>query len=375
MRFWVAIGLLLVSTVAYASNRVQVEGHGRTKKEAQQDACDTAIKQVVGQVIVSDQEVKGDRLTKDWIGSYSAGYCLYFEVLETRHEADQVVVKMNVAVESSKIAQRMLSSGDKSLIIAGEHLQMLIDSQLDQRNSGDRLVTEVLDSYPYNAYVVNSGQTDIGIDNRREVYIDVPYEIHWSQFWLDALNETLGVIAVDSKSCNSWFIKQDNKIRLSAGSGLLGRLRDTPCGQEADMRMSYKQLGSWFSETRSYYFHDRRTLEVINRQIQTPVGQQHIGVRVDLKDAGGDIVDSRCGKVPTDKLIRYTESQMEVVHLNDRQRNLRPVINGDASVYGDFRVHLHDKELIGNVAKVTLTIEKTCVQGEQGEHKKSLGRR
>jgi hypothetical protein len=341
--------------VAYASNRVQVEGHGRTKKEAQQDACDTAIKQVVGQVIVSDQEVKGDRLTKDWIGSYSAGYCKYSEVLETRHEADRVVVKMNVAVESSKIAQRMLSSGDKSMIIAGEHLQLLIDSQLDQRNKGDQLIAEVLTSYPYNAYVINSGQTDIGIGARRERYVDIPYEIHWSRFWLESLNETLGVIAVDSKSCSSWFVKQDNKIRLSAGSGLLGRLPDTPCGQEADMRVSHN------SNTKSYYFYDRQTLEVVNSQLQTPVGQQHIGVRVNLKDAGGDIVDSRCGKVRTDKLIRYTESQMEVVHWNDQQRNLRPVIDGDASVYGYFRVHLHDKELIGNVAKVTLTIEKTCV--------------
>jgi hypothetical protein len=354
LRFWVVLGLLLVSTLAYADTRVQVEGYGRTKKEAQQDACNTAIKQVVGQVIVSDRETSGDRLTKDFIGSYSAGYCKYSEVLETRHESDRVVVKMNVAVESSKIAQRMLSSGDKSMIIAGEHLQMLIDSQLDQRNKGDQLIAEVLDSYPYNAYVLNSGQTDIGIDNRREVYIDVPYEIHWSRFWLEALNETLGVIAVDSKSCSSWFVKQDNKIQLSAGSGLLGRLLDTPCGQEADMRVSHK------GNTGSYYFYDRQTLEEVNSKLQTSVGQQHIGVRVDLKDAGGDVVYSKCGKVPTDKLIRYTESQMEVVHWNDQQRNLRPVINGDASVYGFFRVHLHDKKLIGNVAKITLTVGKTC---------------
>ena len=98
MRFWVALGLLLVSTVAYAVTRVQVEGHGRTEKEAKQDACDTAIKQEVGQVIVRDRETSGERLTKDFIGSYSAGYCKYSEVLETRHEFDRVVVKMNVAV-------------------------------------------------------------------------------------------------------------------------------------------------------------------------------------------------------------------------------------------------------------------------------------
>ena len=358
---WFALGLLFVSTCAYANTRIQVEGHGTTVDQAKQNGFRNAIEQVVGQVIVSDQEVRGDQLTKDWIGGYSAGYVDDFEILETRQEGNVIVVKMNVAVASSKIAQRMMSSGNKSLIIDGERLQAQIDTQLDQRNRGDQLIAEVLASYPYNAYVVNSGQTEIGLGVRRELYVDVPYEIHWSRFWLEALNETLGVIAVDSKGCNSWFVKQDNKIRLSAGSGLLGRSRDTPCGQEADMRVSYKRSGNWFSETRSYYFHDRQTLEVINGQIQTPVGRQHIGLRVDLKDAGGNVLDSRCARIDTSLFVTYTESQVEVVHWNDQRRNLRPVVNGDASVYGVLRVHLHDKELIGNISKVSLTVEKTCI--------------
>lgn len=359
-RSWLALGLLLVSTWAYPSIRVLVEGHGSTADLAKQNAFRNAIEQVVGQVIVSDQEVRGDQLTKDWIGGYSAGYVDAFEILETRQDGRDVIVKMNVAVSSSKIAKRMMSSGNKSLIIEGERLQAQIDTQLDQRNRGDQLIAEVLSSYPYNAYVVNSGQTEIGLGSRREVYIDIPYELHWSKFWLEALDEALGVIAVDTKSCNSFFVKQDNKIGLSSQSGLLGRLVDTPCGQEANMRVSYKKAGDWTSATHSYYFYDRQTLEVINNQIQTPVGRQHIGLRVDLKDAGGNVVDSRCARIDTSLFVSYTESQFEVVHWNDQNRNLRPVINGDASVYGVLRVHLHNKELIGNVNKITLTVEKTC---------------
>jgi hypothetical protein len=357
---WFLVGLILWSSYANSDTRVQVEGHGNNVDQAKQNGFRNAIEQVVGQVIISDQEVKGDQLTKDWIGGYSAGYVDDFEILETRQEGNVTVVKMNVAVASSKIAQRMMSSGNKSLIINGERLQAQLDTQLDQRNRGDQLIAEVLTSYPYNAYVVNSGQTEIGLGVRREVYVDVPYEIHWSRFWLEALNETLGVIAVDSKGCNSWVVKQDNKIRLSSQAGLLGRLRDTPCGQEADMRVNYKQSGSWFGETRSYYFHDRQTLEVINGQIQTPVGRQHIGLRVDLKDAGGNVLDNRCARIDTSLFVTYTESQLEVVHWNDQHRNLRPVVNGDASVYGVLRIHLHNKELIGNISKVSLTVEKTC---------------
>jgi hypothetical protein len=276
MRSWVALGLLFVSTCAYANTRIQVEGHGATVDQARLNGFRLAIEQVVGQVIISDQEVKGDQLTKDWIGGYSAGYVDDYEVLETRRVDNEYVLKMNVAVASSKIAQRMLSSGNESLMINGQRLQAQIESQLDQRSRGDQLIAEVLASYPYNAYVVNSGQTELTFGVRRQVYIDIPYEIHWSKFWLDALNETLGVIAVNSKSCNGYFVKQDNKIRLSPTRSVI-RMTDTPCGQEADIRVSSKKSGDWLSRVNSYYFYDRQTLEVVNNELQTPQGRQPEG--------------------------------------------------------------------------------------------------
>lgn len=352
----IALCLFAASTCSLANTRLQVEGHGTTVDQARQNGFRLAIEQAVGQVIVSDQEVKGDQLTKDWIGGYSAGYVDQYEVLETRQEGHEIVVKMNVLVSDSKIAKRMLSSGNKNLIIAGEQLQAQLDTQLEQRDRGDRLIAEVLSSYPYNAYVVNSGQTEVTIGQRREVYVDVPYELHWSRFWLEALDEALGVIAVDSKSCNSWLVRQDNKIKLNAGS----RTKDSPCGQEASMRVAYKKPGAWMSETHSYYFYDHQTLEVINGQIQTPAGRQHIGLRVDLKDAGGRVLDSRCARIDTSLFVNYTEPQFEVVHWNDQSRNLRPVINGDASVYGVLRINLKTKELISDVARISLTVEKTC---------------
>ena len=360
VKSWFAFGLFLATTVSYANTRLQVEGHGTTVEQAKQNGFRTAIEQVVGQVIVSDQEVSGSQLTKDWIGGYSAGYVDAFEILETHQEGNEVIVKMNVAVASSKIAQRMMSSGDHSLIIQGEQLQAQLDTQLEQRDQGDRLIAEVFSSYPHNAYIVNSGQTELGIGQRREVYIDVPYEIHWSHFWLEAIEEALGVIALDSKSCNSWWKQQDERIRLSAGQGLLGNLRDTPCGQESDMRLTYKKAGNWLSVTHSYYFYDRQTRDVINSQLRTPVGRQHIGLRVDLKNADGLTIDSRCAKIDTSLFVSYTNPQLEVISYNDLDRNVRSNINGDQSVYGTLRVHLHNKDIIGEVARVALTIEKTC---------------
>lgn len=346
---------------AHTTVRIQVEAQGRSLNEAKQQAFRSAIEQVVGQVVVSDQEVKGSTLTKDFIGGYSAGYVDDFEILESRNDNGTWAVKMNVAVASSKIAQRMLSSGNKSLIVEGQRLQAQIESQIDQRNNGDSLISNVLSSYPYNAYVVNSGQTEFAISGRRQVYIDVPYDIRWSKFWLDGFNEALGVIAVDSKSCNSFWNKQDSKIRLNAKPGLISTMRDTPCGQEADLRLTHKNSGSFLSQTQSYYFYDKQTLNTINNELQNPTGQQHIGLRVNLVDSGGNVLDSRCANINTELFVSYTESKMEVSRWSDGKRNLHPQIDGQANVYGTLRVHLQDSQIVGDITKITLNIEKTCV--------------
>lgn len=353
MKYWVFIGLLFFSTCVYAGTRVTVEGHGSTEAEAKQDAFDSAITQVVGQVIVSDKETSGDHLVKDFIGGYSAGYIENFEILETRKSSDGVMVKLSVSVASSKIAQRMLSRGYQVTLINGPQIQAQLESQLAQRERGDRLLSNVLASYPFNAFVIRADRTEVVIGARRQVIVNVPYEISWSRFWLDALNETLGLIAVDSKNCSSFWIKQDNKLRISPRPGLSTMLTDTPCGQEADFRVRT-------SQTNSYYFYDKKTLELVNHQLQSPVGRQHIGLRVNILDAGGNIVDSGCVRIDAASFVGYTEPTNEVVHWNDRSRNLRPYINGQGKYRDVLKMNITSTGEIDEMAKVDLTIEKTC---------------
>ena len=353
IRCVVVLVLLLFSSIAYAGTRVVVEGHGYSEADAKQDAFDSAITQVVGQVIVSDKEVSGDRLVKDFIGGYSAGYVENFEILETRRSPDRITVKLSVSVASSKIAQRMMSKGYQVTLINGPQIQSQLESQLAQRERGDRLLSNVLSSYPFNAFVVRADRTDVVIGARRQVTINVPYEISWSRFWLDALNETLGLIAVDSKNCNSFWIKQDNKLQISPRPGLSTQLTDTPCGQEADFRVKTNQ-------TNSYYFYDKKTLELVNHQLQSPAGRQHIGLRVNILDAGGNIVDSGCIRIDASSFVGYTEPTNEVVHWNDRSRNLRPYIDGQGTYKDILKMNVTSTGEIDEMAKIDLTIEKTC---------------
>ena len=347
MRFWVALGLLLVSTVAYAGARVQVEGHGRTEKEAKQDACDTAIKQVVGQVIVSDRETSGDRLTKDVIGSYSAGRCKYSEsdVLETRHETDRVVVKMNVAVESSKIAERMLVRGRQDMTIDGDSLQAQMESEFDRRSRGDQLVLQILDSYPQNAFMLSSGSTEFKISNRRSPYVEIPASIVMNTAWVSAFSEALSLVAVKQTDCGSWSRILANSI---ANTKIKNRMT---CGAIPDLR-----IGS-----NGYYFYDQGTIRLINAELQPSTGGQRIALHVDILDASGDTVDHRCTDVSTEIFFKYNHPSQAVVNMNDRDMILRPEIHADNRINVKLNLNLSNIRDFSEVAKVRLTVGKTCV--------------
>ena len=344
---WFALSLLLVSTWAYPNVKIQVEGHGPTVELAKKNAFQHAIEQVVGQVIVSDQEANGDQLVKDFVGGYSAGYVDDYEILSSEVIDQGIVVKMNVSVASSKIAERMRSSGNKTLMLDGERVQAQLDTQLEQRRQGDQLIAEILSSYPYNAYVVNSGTTEFAISRLREPYVDIPYEIHWSKFWLDATNEALKLISIDSKSCGWLKMRLDNQMQINGQPGLFTRANDTLCGREADARVLTK------NQVDSYYFADLGTVNVVKHGFIPEVGRPTIGLRVDLIDTGGNVVDSRCANIDTSLFVSTYQPQLEIAG------SPRPVINGQASVYGILRVHLHKD--IENVFKTKLTVEKTCV--------------
>jgi hypothetical protein len=55
---------------------------------------------------------------------------------------------------------------------------------------------------------------------------------------------------------------------------------------------------------------------MINNELRTE-GQQHIGLRVDLLDAGGNIIDSRCARINNERFIRY-ERPAGTYNLRDR---------------------------------------------------------
>jgi hypothetical protein len=327
---------------AHPTVKVTAEGHGNSFESAKQSAFTHAIQLAVGEFIVSDQEANGPNLIKDFVGGYSAGYIDDYEILNQSQDGNEWVVKLIAEVASSKVAERMMLSGNKTLMINGEKIRDNLQSQLDQRASGDRLLAEVISSYPYNALIINSGRTEWAVNQYRQSYIDVPYEIHWSKFWLAALDEAFSVVAVNSSSC----------------SGVYMIVFNSACDREAYVKISLKNDKDYFPHVNNYQFADYQTMTMITDEFKPAVGRPHIGLRVDLINAGGDVVDSRCARIDTSLFVSWYQSENDELHST---RIPRTMINGQTSVYGVVRVHEKDPNRFREAVKIKLTVEKTCI--------------
>ena len=329
-------------------------------ESAKRSCFDSAIEQVVGQLIVSDLEVSGDVITKDTVASYSAGYIDDYVIKkQQRDELGWWRLEMSISVASSKIAQRKITRGEHADLVNGLKARDIIDSQLDQRADGDHLLSTVLASYPENAYVINSGKTEFSVNRLRQAYVDVPYSITMSQPWLAAFAEALEAVAVNANTCTnlkSRFTKSLANTQVGIGDGVK-RLSADACSNEPDLRMTVKR--DWFADTKAYYFADTNTIEMINSNLQTQ-GQQHIGLRVNMLDAGGNIIDSRCARINNELFIQYAKPR-GTYNLRDMHTDSRPSIQGQSNVYGTLRVTIKNIQQLEDLAKIKLNIQQTCV--------------
>lgn len=366
---WLALGLLVTSwscadvpkTMQSATVTVTVDADGKTVDDARRNGFKTAIEQVVGVVLISEQEVQGNSLTRDFIGNYSSGYVDDYEIIESyQDQHNQWHIKMHVQVASSKIAQRMLTNAKDYRMIDGPRIAAQIESQLDQRRDGDQLIATVLNTYPENAYIINNGQTEFKISKLRKPYMEIDYKISMSKFWVEALSEALNLVAVNSKHCNSMTNALVKGINSSNTNSLkVKSMANDLCGSEPDIRIEHKTSGAWMSGVDSYYFADQQTFYMINQEFQSRIGRDHLGLRVDLIDAGGNSIDNGCFKIDQAYFIGY-ERPRGSYNLNSKKINMRPFVGGLHNVAGKLQVGIPDNIQLDDVARVKLSIQKTC---------------
>lgn len=177
-----------------------VTGVGRTINDAKEDAFRHAVEQQIGVLIHSGRETKNDVLEKNDILAYSAGYVDDFNIISTIIQNNTAYVQMEVWVSSSRIENKILSSGISNKDVLGKRLQVQYNTFLTERVTGDKLLLKLLNQYPYMAYEIETGPIQFQYDVNRDSVLIVPYKMYWNKDYIQSLNESLGVLSDRSES-------------------------------------------------------------------------------------------------------------------------------------------------------------------------------
>lgn len=200
---------------------IHVLGTGYTLEDAKTNGFNEAIQQVVGTIILADAEMRNQDLIRNDIAKHSAGYVDSYKVINQTVSGNKYLIEMDVVVKHSSIAERVLTKNIDSTNINGDRMATQYKTYLDDRKTGDNIITNVLADFPKKAFQLTKGDTQYRLDTERNAIISVKYKLEWSYNYIKALNELLAVtqdgknsnvkqyrIIVQSKDPNAWLLGQ-----------------------------------------------------------------------------------------------------------------------------------------------------------------------
>jgi len=180
---------------------VDVLGYGPDREKAREDGFRTAVIQSVGSVVVTQTQSTNQRLVRNEIITYSSGFVDRHEVLSEKNMGSEVELRMRVWVAESRIARRLLANSSTAGQIDGKSLGLRLDGVLNERAQGDRLLETVLADFPKRAFDIKLGNHRVILDKRREVTLEIPFEVKWSYDYLISLYEALRVSHIEPEVC------------------------------------------------------------------------------------------------------------------------------------------------------------------------------
>ena len=298
---------------------VQIESTAPTPAQARAEGFKLAVSQAIGTLIVAESEVKNQQLIRSEIIQYSSGYIQDFKILSEIQVGLMNRVVMDVWVTESKIADRLLNVSKADGTVDGEKSAVQYQNNLNQLQTGDKLLGLVLKDFPSKAFDITIGKSIVSMP-ARDVQIQIPITIAWNKEYISSLTEVLEKIR-QGKSPNNYRNKNE----------WAGVLR-------------FKGKSDWFMSTAS--FRDRLRLMQLDQALilSEPL------IKITIKDDAGGIQHTQCFKYPGLTGTYFGESSPIIGYLSPRN-GLRAgqffsyggdygqnsnAYSADMSIFGDF---------------------------------------
>lgn len=286
---------VVFALLAFPAHAIVVTGEANSFEDAKHQAFKKAIDHEIG-VIVDTERVTYDReLILNQILTYSGGYVLDYKLISHFHVRDKNlhVVKLDVTVASSKLKNFLLSHAQYTGKFNGENIRTQIDYYQKGLVDGDKLVANTLKYFPSQAINITMTEYNVVLDENRNFYIEIPYQISWDQEYLSALVELLSAFSSNQPSRNyvdidrqrlyfhdAVFMNQlhNRMTRLDFVEITLTNLRGDILLNSCVQNILYDPMRGWngnlalYSKTdNSFRIHNRK---VINNYVVVPISSE-----------------------------------------------------------------------------------------------------
>jgi len=194
LRLLCLVACFLVNSVIAAEKYIRVTGEATTIEQAKENAFRTAVQQRAGAIVLSERQSVSGKLTKDDISLFSAGYVDDFKIIDINQNGSTIKITLDVLVADSKILNQVLSTGKTNQSIDGERAATALNTFVDQKQKGDRVLDAVLKTYPKNAFKVEQKPYSLYMDSYRNTILEIPYSLKWNYDYIVAMNEAMTLV-------------------------------------------------------------------------------------------------------------------------------------------------------------------------------------
>lgn len=190
--------LLLIAAIAINavanSSYIRATGEGSSFEQAKQNAFTEAVQIKVGTIVLSEREHLNDKTLTDQVIVHSAGFVDEFKIISNTNNNGRYRVTVDVLVSESKLTNQILSVGKSSGYVDGGRIGAQYQTYLEQKRTGDQILTRLLNDYPKRAYAIKQFPYSISIDYKRNALLTVPFELSWNYEFIKSFNETMSVL-------------------------------------------------------------------------------------------------------------------------------------------------------------------------------------
>lgn len=107
---------------------------------------------------------------------------------------------MDVKVRNSQIADVILSTSNKTGVLNSARIYAQYDTINKERDDAEKLIGNLLNSYPKSAFTSNVKYTNIKLNSNRDMVIEISSTLTWNPIWINSFIENLNRVSDKNKN-------------------------------------------------------------------------------------------------------------------------------------------------------------------------------